>query len=555
MNQSKMKRRISQIAGRLIIFLVPLSALLSGCRSLPERPNIVFILADDMGHSDPGCYGSEIIRTPHIDALAESGLRFTNFYNTGRCWPTRTCLLSGYYPHQVLSDPVYGVDYTVTKIEPATSRWFPTILTEHGYHCYHTGKWHIFRNVPEHVDMTHSEVGFEHSYRTEDGRHLRPRHLWEDGKEIPVPEEGTGYQASVAIVDHAIQYLREHKQKYGDEPFFEYIAFISPHFPLQAIQEDIDEYRDKFSMGWDEVRRLRKENRRELGFDDQPLHALEPERFAPWNLTPEEMITQIDPAETGRAVPWDSLTGTQQEFQAMKMAIHAAMITRMDREIGRFLNTLEELGYSDNTIIFFCSDNGASTEIMNRADKHTIGSDPGSADSYLCLGPGWSSAANTPFRLHKTWVHEGGIATPLVVHWPEGIKETGTFRNMPAHMIDMAPTMLELAGVDPVELNGRFEAPGISLVPFLRRDINTGRPPVFFHHEKKKALRDGNWKITTIEEGAPWELYDLSVDRGETSNLAEQYPEKLQELVTLWEDQRNLIIEQIGGTDTINQPE
>ena len=555
MNQSKMKRRISQIAGRLIIFLVPLSALLSGCRSLPERPNIVFILADDMGHSDPGCYGSEIIRTPHIDALAESGLRFTNFYNTGRCWPTRTCLLSGYYPHQVLSDPVYGVDYTVTKIEPATSRWFPTILTEHGYHCYHTGKWHIFRNVPEHVDMTHSEVGFEHSYRTEDGRHLRPRHLWEDGKEIPVPEEGTGYQASVAIVDHAIQYLREHKQKYDDEPFFEYIAFISPHFPLQAIQEDIDEYRDKFSIGWDEVRRLRKENRMELGFDDQPLHALEPERFAPWNLTPEELVTQIDPAETGRAVPWDSLTGTQQEFQAMKMAIHAAMITRMDREIGRFLNTLEELGYSDNTIIFFCSDNGASTEIMNRADKHTIGSDPGSADSYLCLGPGWSSAANTPFRLHKTWVHEGGIATPLVVHWPEGIKETGTFRNMPAHMIDMAPTMLELAGVDPVELNGRFEAPGISLVPFLRRDINTGRPPVFFHHEKKKALRDGNWKITTIEEGAPWELYDLSVDRGETSNLAEQYPEKLQELVTLWEDQRNLIIEQIGGTDTINQPE
>jgi arylsulfatase A-like enzyme len=524
--------------------------LATSCSTPPDKPNIVFILADDMGHSDPGCYGAVILETPHIDALAAGGLRFTNFYNTGRCWPTRTSLLSGYYPHQVLSDPMPGVDYSAASLLPVNTTWLPAVLKKHGYSTYHSGKWHIMRKVPEQSQMSHTEVGFDHSYRTEDGRHLRPHHLWEDGKEIPVPEEGSGYEASVAIVDHAIKYLEEHKQKGGDEPFFEYIAFIAPHFPLQAMQKDIDRYRDKFLVGWDEIRRLRTENREELGFDVHEVHPLEPERFAPWNLSPEELITQIDSSEIGRAIPWNELTEEQKEFQATKMAIHAAMVTRMDREIGRYMDALEKLGYLENTIVFFCSDNGASLEMMNRADKHTIGAIPGSADTYLCLGPGWSSAANTPFRLHKTWVHEGGIATPLVVHWPGGIKESNAFRSMPAHIIDIAPTLLDLAGIDPTELNGRSEAPGISLVPYLKQDIQNDRPPLFFHHERKKALRDGKWKICTIEEKGAWELYDLSKDRGETNNLAELYPEKLEELVSLWEAQRNQIVEQIGAIDT-----
>ena len=520
-----------------------------GCNTPVEKPNIVFILADDMGHSDPGCYGAEILETPHIDALAADGLRFTNFYNTGRCWPTRTSLLSGFYPHQVLSDPMPGVDYMTSTVRPVTSAWLPSLLREQGYSTYHSGKWHIVRKVPEQIELSHAEVGFDRSYRTEDGRHLRPRHLWEDGVEIALPEPGEEYEASVAIVDHAIKYLEEHKQNHGDEPFFEYIAFIAPHFPLQAMQKDIDQYREKFMLGWDEIRKLRTENRKELGFDVHPVNALEPERFAPWNLSPEELITQIDSADTGRAVPWDALSREQQEFQATKMAIHAAMVSRMDREIGRYIEALKELGYLENTIIFFCSDNGSSTEIMNRADKHTIGAVPGSADTYLCLGPGWSSACNTPFRLHKTWVHEGGIATPLVVHWPRGIKDKNAFRNMPAHIIDIAPTMLELAGADPSVLNGRYEAPGISLVPVFRGDLQRERPPIFFHHERKKALRHGDWKITTIEENEPWELYDLSIDRGETNNLADQNPEKLQELISLWEAQRNLIIDQLGAVD------
>ena len=531
------------------ILMVLLVLFIIGCSSKPEQPNIVFILADDMGHSDAGCYGAEILQTPNIDALATGGLRFTNFYNTGRCWPTRTSLLSGFYPHQVLSDPMPGVDYSASSVQPVNTTWFPAVLKKHGYGTYHSGKWHIVRKVPEQSQMTHTKVGFDRSYRTEDGRHLRPHHLWEDGKEITVPEEGSGYEASVAIVDHAIKYLEEHKQKGGNEPFFEYIAFIAPHFPLQALQEDIDMYREKYLVGWDETRKLRTQNRKELGFDVHEVNPLEPDRFAPWNLTPEELITQIDSADIGRAIPWDDLTEEQKEFQATKMAIHAAMITRMDREIGRYINSLKELGYYENTIIFFCSDNGASTEIMNRADKHTIGAVPGSADTYLCLGPGWSSAANTPFRLHKTWVHEGGIATPMVVHWPDGIKETNAFRSMPAHIIDIAPTILELAGGDPSELKGRADAPGQSLVPLLNKDRQMERSPLFFHHEQKKALRDGPWKITTIEEDGSWELYDLSKDRGETHNLAADNPEKLDELKSLWQVQRSEIIKQIGASD------
>jgi arylsulfatase len=217
----------------------------------------------------------------------------------------------------------------------------------------------------------------------------------------------------------------------------------------------------------------------------------------------------------------------------------------MDREIGRYLEELRKSGYMENTIVFFCSDNGASTEMMNRADKHTPGALPGAADSYVCLGPGWSTAANTPFRLHKTWLHEGGISTPLVVHWPAGIKDQGLFRKMNSHIVDIAPTLLELAGGDPAELNGNGDAPGISLVPFLNKDVQSQRPPLFFHHAKKSALRHGDWKITTIDKGEEWELYDLSSDRGETNNLAEENREKRDELVQLWDTQRESIIGQI----------
>jgi len=531
---------------KALFIILAATTLITGCKNEAYTPpNIVFILADDLGYSDLGCYGAEIIETPHIDALAEDGLRFTNFYNTGRCWPTRTSLLSGFYPHQVLSDPIEGVDYTQGNFQAVNETWLPALLKNHGYRTYHSGKWHLFRRFPKHIDMTMEEVGFDRSYMTEDGRHLRPLKLYENGELLPPLLKGTVYEASTAIVDHGIKYLHEHTEKHAGAPFFQYLAFITPHFPLQALQEDIDKYRDKFLMGWNDIRELRTENRKELGYEVHAVEDFEPERFAPWNLTQEELITQIDSNEVARAVPWNSLTEKQKEFQATKMAIHAAMITRMDREIGRYLEELKKSGYMENTIIFFCSDNGASTEMMNRADKHTPGALPGAADSYVCLGPGWSTAANTPFRLHKTWLHEGGISTPLVVHWPAGIKDQGLFRKMNSHIIDIAPTLLELAGGDPAELNGNGDAPGISLVPFLSKDVQSQRPPLFFHHEKKNALRHGDWKITTIDKGEAWELYDLSSDRGETHNLARENATKLNELVQLWDAQRESIIQQI----------
>ncbi len=536
-----MKNRI-----HILFYLLLGMLLVTGCSSSLEKPNIVFILADDMGYSDLGCFGAEVIETPNIDQLAGNGLRFSNFYNTGRCWPTRTSLLSGYYPHQVLSDPLEGVDYKKGHFKPVTETWLPSLLNDHGYRCYHSGKWHLFKRFPKPFEYSYTDVGFDRSYRTEDGRHLRPQKLMEDGELIPLPEPGSEYEASVAIVDHAIEYVRDHAENHAGDPFFEYIAFIAPHFPLQAMQKDIDIYREKFLMGWNELREIRLKNRESLGFAVHKMEAFEPDRFAPWNLTPEELITQIDSADVARAIQWSELTEKQKAFQATKMAIHAAMITRMDREIGRYIATLKELGYLENTIIFFCSDNGASTEIMNRADKHTIGSVPGSADSYICLGPGWSTAANTPFRLHKTWLHEGGISTPMVVHWPKGIKEKGTFRSMPSHIIDIAPTLIELAGGDPEELDGKYNAPGISLVPFLEKEFESERPPLFFHHEKKNALRHGDWKITTIDSAGKWELYDLSKDRGETNDLAQKNVDKLKELVQLWEARRDSIIQQIS---------
>lgn len=544
---------VRQYLALTVFIVVATGPIFTGCSGrqskagteFPEKPNILFILADDMGYSDLGCYGAEIIQTPNLDRLARNGLRFTQFYNTGRCWPTRTSLLSGYYPHQLLSDPIDGIDYQEGEFQPVNSTWLPALLKKQGYRCYHSGKWHIFRRLPQFREMSFQEVGFDRSYRTQDGRHLRPLVLLEDGDTIPLPEAGSVYEASTAIVDHAITYLEEHASKHVEEPFFSYIAFIAPHFPLQALQEDIASYRGKFLMGWNELRALREANRLELGFRTDPVAPFEPDRFAPWNLTQEELVTQIDPDEVARAVPWSSLTPDQQDFQATKMAIHASMVSRMDREIGRYLERLEALGYLDNTLIFFCSDNGASTEMMNRADKHTPGAIAGSADSYLCLGPGWSTAANTPFRLHKTWVHEGGISTPLIVHWPDGIPEGGSFRQMPAHIIDMAPTMLELAGGRPTDLNSRFMAPGISLVPHLKEDITTRRPPLFFHHERKNAIRDGNWKAVTIEANGSWELYDLSFDRGETMDLSAVEKKRLEKLVSQWENQRSTIESQI----------
>jgi arylsulfatase len=279
---------------------------------------------------------------------------------------------------------------------------------------------------------------------------------------------------------------------------------------------------------------------RAMGVVTHALPSMEPDVGPPYPFP--DALEKLGPNEVNRPVPWDELTPGQRDFQAAKMAIHAAMIDRMDREIGRVLAQVRAMNAWDNTLILFLSDNGASAEIMVRGDGHDPTARLGSAGSYLCLGPGWSTAANTPFRRHKTWVHEGGIATPLIAHWPEGITARGEWRRTPAHVIDLAPTILELAGG---RWPGRWDdqpvppAPGRSLLPVFTRDGAVARDYLWWLHEDNRALRMGDWKIVAAGKDAPWELYDLGTDRGESRNLAEAHPDKLRELATVWEARRD----------------
>ena len=490
-------------------------------------PNLAIIIADDMGFSDLGCYGGEI-ETPNLDRLASDGLRFTQFYNTARCWPTRACILTGYYAQQVRMDPPKG------RL-PSWTRVLPHYLGPLGYRSYHSGKWHL-RGAPRAV----ADGGFDRSYLVADqDRFFSPKRTSLDDEPLPPVEEGSGYYATTVIADYAVKFLREHAEQHGGRPFFLYLAFTSPHFPLHALQEDVDRYRDRYRVGWDVVRRRRFERLREAGIVNCNLSPPEPETIPHWNFPAERLLADIGPGEAPRAAPWNELSGEQQTFQATKMAIHAAMIDRMDREIGRVLDQLKAMGAYRNTVIFFLSDNGASAEQIIRGDMHDPAAPPGSAKSYLCLGPGWSTAANTPFRRHKSWVHEGGIATPLVVHWPQGISARGELRHDVGHVIDFVPTLLELASGKATDQHSGVDAPplpGKSLVPAMARDGTVEREFLFFSHGGNQAVRAGDWKLVSPRDDDAWELYDLSTDRCESVDLSARHPERARRLETLWNE-------------------
>jgi arylsulfatase len=475
-----------------------------------------------MGYSDLGCYGSEIA-TPNLDALAKNGLRFTQFYNTARCWPSRAALMTGYYAQQVNRDP--------SANRPKWAALLPELLRKAGYRSYHSGKWHIDGKI--------LEGGFSRSYHTTDhDRYFSPAHHQLDDKPLPPVGSNEGYYATIATADRAIEWLTEHEAGHGKEPFFLYLAYIAPHFPLHALPEDIDRYRDRYQAGWDAIRQERWLRMKDLGLAPGQLSAPEPTVQPSWNLNEEELQRRIGPGESGHAVPWNDLTAEQKTFQARKMAVHAAMIDRLDRETGRVLEKIRRMNAWDNTLIVFASDNGASAEQIIRGDGHTIGSDPGSAKSYLGLGPGWSTVSNTPFRRHKSWNHEGGTSTPLIVHWPTGIAARGELRHSPGHLVDIAPTLLELAGLSsPTEWNGepRPALPGRSLVPQFMRDATEPHDALYFRHTENRGLRLGDWKIVAAGKDAPWELYNLADDRAESKNLAASQPEKLRELVEIWQ--------------------
>ncbi|EAQ80618.1 arylsulfatase [Blastopirellula marina] len=500
-----------------------------------ERPNVIFILADDMGYSDLGCYGGEIA-TPNLDKLAAGGLKFTNFYNTARCWPTRGALLSGYYAQQIHRDTLPGLGGGGKGARQAWARLLPDFLRPHGYRNYHSGKWHIDGKV--------LAAGFDRSLDLRNqGNFFTAKGNFEDDKPVVPAADESDYYATTAVVDHAVDCLQEHADKYADQPFFHYVAFIAPHFPLHAPPADITKYRDDYLKGWDKLREERFARQQKLGLLHTTLSALEPDVGPPYAFP--DAIKKLGPGEVNRPLPWTDLTDEQRRFQATKMAIHAAMVDRMDQEIGRLIEQLKAMGEYDNTLIFFASDNGASAEIMVRHGGHDPSAAPGSAASYLCLGPGFSSAANTPFRRHKTWVHEGGISTPLIVHWPAGIQAQGEYRQTPAHVIDIAPTIFAAVGVEkPSTWQGEPipAAPGKSLVPAFTQDVTIDRDILWWLHEGNRAIRVGDWKLVAAQ-GDSWELYDLSTDRAEANDLAKQQPEKVKELATLWNQQLDAVSE------------
>jgi len=488
------------------------------------KPNILLIVADDLGFSDLGCYGGEI-QTPNLDGLAANGLRFTQFYNTARCWPTRACILTGYYAQQVRMDPPRG------RL-PQGTRVLPHYLKPLGYRCYHVGKWHLM-GAPKPV----ADGGFDRSYWFEDSdRYFSPAKHFADDQPLPPAKPDSGYYATAAFADYAIQFLKEHAAQHRQAPFFLYLAFIAPHFPLHALPEDIARYRDRYLQGWDAAREARWKRLQKMGIVNCPPAPLDI-KLTPRYLKPE-LPDQIGPGEVLRAVPWAGLTPEQQRFQATKMAIHAAMVDRLDREVGRVLARVRATGAFRNTITFFLSDNGADATLLVRGEGHDRAAPPGSAKSFLCLGPGWASASNTPFRRHKIWVNEGGIATPLIVHWPNGIQARGELRHDLGHVIDFVPTLLELAGGAVGDRAQGAQAPplpGKSLAPAFARDGAVQRDFLFFHHEGNRALRMGDWKLVSAQEdNDTWELFDLRTDRGETANLAPNHPNRVQEMEAAW---------------------
>jgi len=496
------------------------------------RPNMLLILVDDMGFSDLGCYGSEI-HTPNLDGLAQHGLRFTQFYNTARCWPSRAATLTGYYAQQVRRDTVPGVVSGGQGSRPAWAKLLPDMLQPLGYRTYHSGKWHI--------DGLPLQNGFDRSYCLNDhDRHFSPQFHTEDDRPLPPVKPGSGYYTSTAIADHAIRCLKDHAEQHSSQPFFTYLAFTAPHFPLQAPPEEIAPYRNRYTAGWDALRAERWKRLQGLKIGGTTLSTAERGVGPPYAF-PED-IKKLGPDEVNRPVPWSDLTPSQQRFQASKMAVHAAMVSRMDREVGRVLAQIRAMGALDNTIVLFLSDNGASAEMMVRGDGHDPHAEAGSAATFLSIGPGWSTMANTPFRRHKTWVHEGGIATPLIVHWPKGIRARGEMRHSPAHIIDIVPTLLAAAGSKPPDQWAGKPvppAPSKSLMPLLAKDGVLLHDSLWWQHEDNRALRVGDWKIVAAGKESPWELYNMSADRSEDRNQAQEHPEKVQELAAIWTRQHD----------------
>ena len=500
-------------------------------RNNAPRPNVLLILADDVGWSDLGCFGGEI-RTPALDALASGGLSFTQFYNSARCSPTRASLLTGLSPHQA----------GVANIGPALSPHSVTlaeVLNDAGYTTSMVGKWHLTeRNTP--VDRGFGEFygmlgGFD-SYWEENPAYTR----------LPASRSKRGYKAGEFYAtdvfgDYSIDFIDE-GQKSG-KPWFQYLAFTAAHFPLHAPEKDIAKYEALYAQGWDKIRAARLEKQKKLGLVPQNL-ALTPRSVVPKNF----INVQTGWADKDNPA-WDSLPADRRADLARRMATYAATIDVMDQNIGRIVAHLKATDQLDNTLIFFLSDNGACAEwdpfgfdeldspkniLHTGADLKKIGA-PG---SYVSYGSGWANASNTPWRLYKHYAQEGGIRTPLLVHWPEGLKtKSGARTDEPGFVADFMPTLLQLCGATyPTQRNGQSILPfqGQSLVPFFS---GQNLPPrvLCMEHEGNRMVREDKWKLVALSD-KPWELYDLASDPSEMNDLSNAQPQRVRKMDADWEN-------------------
>ena len=497
-----------------------------------ERPNIVLIMADDMGFSDIGCYGGEI-RTPHIDRLASNGARFTRFYNTGRCCPTRASVLTGLYPHQAdVGHMVYrdrGPGYHGHLNQQCVT--LGEVLGNAGYRTMMTGKWHVGH---QNETVWPANRGFDRFY----GIHKHIDSYWKVLKGCPVYRDGNvaipptanpenelhpddPWYTTDVFTDHALKYMDEAAR--GDDPFFLYVAYNSPHWPLEAPDEDIERYVGKYRKGWDKTRREKFEHMKKMDLlsDD-------------WDLPPAD------------APEWDSLSESDRDNLDFRRAIYAAQIDRMDQNIGRLVERLKKHGILDNTLLLFWSDNGCSAEPernmcgyqFDKNRKSNFADWRKDSRRSSSQGRAWANVSNTPFLKYKKWTHEGGIATPLVAHWPRAMEGHGQWVREPAHVIDIMATCVDVAGADyPEEFNGHDIQPmeGVSLVPALHgRDLDRQRP-IFWEHEGNWAILDGKWKLVSDGPGGKWELYDMEADRTETNDLADQHPDRVRRMAAHWE--------------------
>lgn len=508
---------------------------------MKKKPNIVLILNDDMGYSDIGCYGGEI-QTPNLDRLAANGLRFSQFYNTARCSPSRASLLTGLHPHQtgigILTYNFGPEGYAGNLNKQCVT--IPEALKASNYKTYMSGKWHVASSLTEPTDTWPLQRGFDEFFGTiiGAGSFYDPNTLTRGNENIEHEAKADPeFFYTDAISDQAVDYIRKHKRENPDQPFFQYVAYTAPHWPLHAHDEDIAKYKGRFDKGWDELRVERLERLVQAGILD-----------AQWQLTDRDP-TQPEWTEAER-----------KEWLLRCMEVYAAQVDRMDQGIGRIIRSLEETGELDNTLIIFLADNGACAEdipegvtvdeLVNNlmiAKSHTRAGEevrfgnnpdimPGPENTYQSYGTAWANLSNTPFRLYKHWIHEGGISTPLIFHWPNGIADKGAIRHTPGYLPDIMATILDVTGTPyPQEWNGNRIEPleGSTLAPVFQADAGN-RPPMFWEHEGNAAVRIGKWKLVK-KFPEPWELYDMEQDRTEMHDLASQHPAMVKDMIAQYD--------------------